>query len=305
MMIKLNQALRPYRISEVERDTGIAKETLRVWERRYAFPKPYRDAMGERLYPFEQVVRLKMVKRLQDQGYRPGKLLNLDFEALETQVSSVGAQLPHSEEQSFCIDLLNLIRSHDWQEVRKRLDQCLIRDGLKKFVTDIVAPMNVLIGNAWAHGQLSIPEEHFYTEQIQTMLRHSVKLLQRVNQPPKVLLTTFPDEQHTLGILMVEALCTVEGAQCISLGGRIPIPDILDFADAAGFNVVALSFSRAYTPKDAIRELQDFRARLPSNVEIWAGGGALTAAAENLAGIHVVAQISDVSLLVSQWRSQH
>ncbi|MGE0106807.1 MAG: MerR family DNA-binding transcriptional regulator, partial [Thiomonas sp.] len=38
-------------IAAVERDTGIGKDTLRVWERRYGFPQPHRDASGDRLYP--------------------------------------------------------------------------------------------------------------------------------------------------------------------------------------------------------------------------------------------------------------
>ena len=42
-------------IAAVERDTGLAKDTLRVWERRYGFPQPGRDANGERTYPLEQV----------------------------------------------------------------------------------------------------------------------------------------------------------------------------------------------------------------------------------------------------------
>ena len=46
-----------------------------MWERRYGFPAPARDAHGERLYPAEQVQRLRLVKRLMDQGFRPGRLL--------------------------------------------------------------------------------------------------------------------------------------------------------------------------------------------------------------------------------------
>ena len=36
-------------IAAVERDTGLGKDTLRVWERRYGFPQPLRDAFGERV----------------------------------------------------------------------------------------------------------------------------------------------------------------------------------------------------------------------------------------------------------------
>ena len=62
-------------IAAVERDTGLGKDTLRVWERRYGFPQPLRDACGERVYPAEQVDQLRLIKRLIDQGRRPGALL--------------------------------------------------------------------------------------------------------------------------------------------------------------------------------------------------------------------------------------
>lgn len=41
-------------ISVVERETGIPKDLLRMWERRYGFPEPARDAQGDRVYPREQ-----------------------------------------------------------------------------------------------------------------------------------------------------------------------------------------------------------------------------------------------------------
>ena len=37
-------------ISAVERETGLSKDVLRMWERRYAFPKPGRDENGERQF---------------------------------------------------------------------------------------------------------------------------------------------------------------------------------------------------------------------------------------------------------------
>ena len=38
-------------IADVERETGLGKDALRVWERRYGFPVPLRDRLGERVYP--------------------------------------------------------------------------------------------------------------------------------------------------------------------------------------------------------------------------------------------------------------
>ena len=55
-------------IASVERETGLSKDTLRMWERRYGFPTPERDANGERLYAPLQVRRLSQIKRLMTAG---------------------------------------------------------------------------------------------------------------------------------------------------------------------------------------------------------------------------------------------
>jgi transposase-like protein len=84
-------------ISDVERDTGVAKETLRVWERRYAFPQPLRDPNGERIYPVEQVQKLRLVKRLIDLGYRPGKVIQHstdELQALTGKLAGTTVQAP-------------------------------------------------------------------------------------------------------------------------------------------------------------------------------------------------------------------
>ena len=37
-------------IRVVERETGLSKDVLRIWEKRYGFPLPERTELGERLY---------------------------------------------------------------------------------------------------------------------------------------------------------------------------------------------------------------------------------------------------------------
>ena len=50
-------------ISAVERETGIPKDLLRMWERRYGFPLPGRDEHGDRVYPREQIDKLRLLRR--------------------------------------------------------------------------------------------------------------------------------------------------------------------------------------------------------------------------------------------------
>ena len=51
-----------FTIANVERETGLSKDLLRMWERRYGFPAPARDANGDRIYPADQVEKLRLLK---------------------------------------------------------------------------------------------------------------------------------------------------------------------------------------------------------------------------------------------------
>ncbi|MCK7492481.1 MAG: hypothetical protein MZW92_13505 [Comamonadaceae bacterium] len=84
------------------------------------------------------------------------------------------------------------------------------------------------------------------------MLRGAINAHLVGAQRPRVLLTTLPEEEHGLGLLMAEALLASEGAQCLSLGTRTPLPDIRLAAMASAADIVALSFGAAYPARQAV-----------------------------------------------------
>ena len=273
-----NQAMMT--ISAVERDTGLGKDTLRVWERRYAFPQPIRDAKGERLYTPEQVERLRLIKRLMDQGHRPGKLFSASEEDL---LQLAGAEQPAANAKAdadpvpasqITTQILALLRSHDAPGLRQALNQAMMRQGLHGFVLDTVTALNQSVGEAWMRGELEVFEEHLYSEQMTSLLRQAIgSLPASANARPRVLLTTAPEERHVLGLLMAEALLALDGATCISLGTQTPLFDIRQAAEAHRADVVALSFSSAFPTRLTIPLLRQLRELLPLAVELWAGGG--------------------------------
>ena len=75
-------------ISGVERETGLSKDVLRMWERRYGFPKPGRDDNGERQYTVADIGKLRAVKRLMDVGLRPGKIMTLSIDELNAMADA-------------------------------------------------------------------------------------------------------------------------------------------------------------------------------------------------------------------------
>jgi methanogenic corrinoid protein MtbC1 len=295
-------------IAAVERDTGLSKDTLRVWERRYGFPVPERDGLSERAYPLEQVEKLRIIKRLIDGGHRPGRIVDRSLAELQLlSDSSVGS--PQAGFAATAVpDLrhyLDLMRAHDVDALRCQLGQAQLRLGLGRFVIDVVAPLNLLVGDAWMRGQLEIFEEHFYTESVQIILRsaiHSVTPLE-ASIRPRVLLTTFPNEAHGLGLLMAEALLLMEGCKCTSLGVQTPIWDIALAAAAQRSDIVALAFTAVLTPAVVVEGLAELRGRLPAGVEVWAGGAAPVLHRRPMAGVTALGSLSQIAAEVRRWRA--
>ena len=289
-------------IGAVERETGLMKDTLRVWERRYGFPTPIRDDAGERLYSREQVDRLRLICRLMDQGGRPGKLLAMSADELDALIAADRARRVPTRLSG---DVMAALKAHDVEALRRHFQAVLLEKGLKGLITDLIAPLNVDIGEAWLRGELGVPDEHFYTEQLQTFLRGALASYPRPGRPPRVLLTTLPEEEHGLGLLMVEVMLSAEGAHCCSLGPRMPVSDIVRAAQTASADVVALSFSAAFPARQALDGLRTLRATLQPSIELWVGGAGAPARLREEPGIRLMRDIGELPDTVSDWRSRH
>lgn len=74
-----------YNIGAVTRMTGIPRERIRIWERRYAAVVPRRDAANNRLYSQDDVDRLVRIRRLVDAGHAIGQVARLDLAELEAR----------------------------------------------------------------------------------------------------------------------------------------------------------------------------------------------------------------------------
>lgn len=290
-------------IAAVERETGLGKDTLRVWERRYGFPKPERDLHGERAYPLDQVEKLRLIKRLMGQGWRPGKLLALPEEELAGLALETVAPAADVEQNALQSSVIELIRSHDIPALGNALRQALHRQGLQQFVLETVSALNRAVGEAWGRGEIQVFEEHLYTEQMQALLRQAIGALPTGAGQPRVLLTTVPEEQHVLGLLMTEALLTLEGAACIPLGTQTPLGDIRQATAAHRADIVALSFSSAFPQRQVLPLLAKLREMLPPAIELWAGG----AGVERVGALQGARLITDLAVAVaalSDWREK-
>ncbi|MEO6276894.1 MerR family transcriptional regulator [Roseateles sp.] len=293
-------------ITAVERDTGINKETLRVWERRYGFPTPWRDPAGERLYSPEQVQRLHLVKRLLDGGHRPGRVVAasaLELAALlqPATAPTLAGAMAEAPEIAACAALL---QGHDIDGLRRALSQAVLRRGLAGGINEVFAPLTMRIGELWMTGALQVFEEHIYSESLQLVLRQAIHALPGVaGGGPRVLLTTLPGESHALGLLMAEALLSLEGAACLSLGVQTPPAQLPGAAAAHRADVVALSFSSQLPNRAVLEGLAELRGLLPAGVEIWAGGSSRALRLPGLPeGVRSLDGLAAIAPEMERWR---
>ncbi len=306
-------------IADVERDTGLSKDTLRVWERRYGFPMPVRDAFGERQYNNDQLIRLRHIRRLIDAGHRPGGVVALplaDLVALDTQrqAGRIQPEATAGEVSDLATESwMPMLRRQDAHGLRQAMARTLMERGLARLITECVVPMNVQVGQAWLEGQLAVYEEHLYTEILQSVMRQALGQLAQAREPapPRILITTLPGEVHSLGLLMAECFMVMEGCHTIPLGVQTPLPDIVAATATSGADIVALGITAAQNPREVRAALEQLRERLPPRVEIWAGGQSpalLKPHRGRLPGtgplFWPMARLQDIPVGVARWRAQ-
>lgn len=280
-------------IAALALETGIAKDTLRMWERRYGFPQPVRSPRGERRYPAQQVTRLRQVRRLLDQGMRPGQVLTLTGDELER----AAARQPGLDGAE--AGLIDLIKRHDDTGLRQELRSRVLLDGLRQFVCSTAAVMLERVGDGWARGELEVFEEHHFSAQLDTVLRETITQLPAGAQTPRVLLTTLTGEPHTLGLMLAMALLRLEGAACVLLGAQTPQSQIVAAARAFDIDIVALSFSEYFDPGAVRTGVRQLRQDLPAGVALWCGGRAAQRLKRPPPGVTILGNLEQLPHLLS------
>ena len=301
-------------IAAVERDTRIGKDTLRVWERRYGFPTPQRDANGERLYSADQIEKLRIIKRLLDAGHRPGRVVGLDIDDLQkmaealrdTELPVANGEVKDTAQAEEIKALIKLLKTHDPAQVRRRFSQAIMRTGLSQFVLNLALPLMYEIGEAWTSGELHIFEEHLCCEVLETSLRSAMAASPEstTESRPRVVLSTFPGGIHSLALLMAEALFQVEGCACMSLGAQTPLQDLVNASRAYRADIVAVSFSAASNPGQTADGLSELRSMLDNNVELWAGTPHSVLHRRGVPDVILLSKLEHIPLEVQRWRSR-
>ncbi len=256
-------------VQQISLEVGIGVDTLRIWERRYGCPVPGRDARGHRSYSLEQVEELRVVKNLQNLGYRPGKIFALSSRERRELLDRLSSPNLHADEH-----LKLLIEEMNPRQIAYELAEQRTRLGLSGFIHQYFMPLLQLLDYGWTTGQLSIAREHIVSDQLENLLKQELAKTITENRP-QILFLTLSGERHKIGLLLAAVLFQRAGLQGLYLSEELPLSEIPKLAADLRVTGVALSFSSHYVPRQAKQDLRNLRKQLDPHIKIIAGGRAI------------------------------
>ncbi|HET7544475.1 MAG TPA: MerR family transcriptional regulator [Polyangiaceae bacterium] len=268
-----NDAARGYSIRVASRLSGVSSDTLRMWERRYGFPKPGRNGSQVRVYTDADIERLVLIARALKAGFRSGEVIHHGAEELRGLLtSSARAELNSDRSTPTIESLLVLLLQDDAQGLRDELRRCVVLLGPKQFLTDVAAPLLEQVGVAWAAGRVAVRHEHLVSEVLSSKLSSLLSAYEDRSTGPVVLLATLSDEQHGLGLEMVALYLALAGVTPRVLGVNMPPDQLAEAAVALAVDVVGVSISEAADLGLTEAHLRRVLSSLPSRIQVWVGG---------------------------------
>jgi DNA-binding transcriptional MerR regulator len=294
-------------ISEVSRSTGIPAVNLRVWERRYGFPDPYRSPNGERQYSMDHLVRLQTVKGLLALGYRPGTVLGLEMKVLLSLRGTYDAQvavLPEDREAvlRICSDLIKQQRG---PQLKSRLNQELLSAGLRNFVIGMAAPLTRIVGAGRASGGFTILEAYLFNAVLESVMRSAIKQATAnyatIEAGPRVLLSAAPLDKSTLELLLIEALFVLEGAHCTRLPAATPLKRVASIGKGGEVDIVVVSFSHKISPRSVIGNTRKLQGELGGKLRVSIDANCVVLVGRSL-GWGCVLDLGGIVDSVAKWR---
>lgn len=279
-------------IREVVRITGLRREQLYMWQRRYGFPSPLRDGFGDRVYPPDQVARLKLIKQLLSEGWRAGAVVPLADTALQSMLGlTVAEPAPLPAEIETAVRLLS---QHRAGELQNHLSKLLVGQGLRKFLEQTLIPLNEAVHERVVRGEMETFQELRFADLAQRLLRDVTRLVRPTRDARQILLATPPNDPNQLGLAILELLLFTEGINCLTLGAGVPAQEIAGAAKAYKVSVVVLLFDRGISGKIAGQEIRSLRVALPADMPLVVSGRAVNLLAKAIPSVRTAADFSSI-----------
>jgi len=278
-----------HRIHRVAKLTGLSKDVIRVWERRFGLLKPTRGANRYRNYSDEDVALLRFLKEQLDAGGSIGELSKLGREEL---LGRARASAPHVSfvDNTFSRllrELLSTLTPFDRVIFEKRLNGAVAVVPFEEALHGILLPLQEQVGQLWHEGQVNVALEHYVTKQIQQKIFSAMNQLPVAEFGAKVVVACPPGEEHDIAALAVAYRCRVRGCRVYYLGANVPIASLANFCGKVNPDLTIMSFPLALSEVNATELVQALTHEVVPASRLAVGGHGALAMRNIFNGSHI------------------
>jgi DNA-binding transcriptional MerR regulator len=224
---------------------------LRVWEKRYGFPKSARTAGGHRLYSERDIELIRWVKSQLDMGMKTSQAMRT-LERLEQgeglpalltapapPSTSVEAQ-PQGSIDTHVRHLLDTLTANDLEGADRLLGEMLAFYSPEQIVLGVILPVLSGIGIEWAEGRIGVATEHLASAFLRQRLLMWLVTGPTPRQVRPVVMACAPGEWHDGSLLMLAVLLRRRGWPVLYLGQSVPLGDLAAFVQQVEPSAVVL-----------------------------------------------------------------
>ncbi len=255
-----------YNLKAVLDETGVAADTLRVWERRYGVPMPQRTRGGHRLYSERDVQMIKWLLARRAEGLsisRAVKRWNTLSAAGEDPLAEAAARERLNSQAALAAvrqDWLAACRDFNEVAAEAALDRAFAVESPETVATEVVLRGLREVGGEWHSGKVTVQQEHFTSMLAMRCFHDLIAAAPKPDRPATAVLACPPTELHSLPLLYLNLMLRRRGWNAIFLGADVPVDHLEETTRKAGAALVVMGAQRLYTAV-ALRDAAAFLAR--------------------------------------------
>ena len=278
-----------HRIHRVAKLTGLSKDVIRVWERRFGVLKPTRGANRYRNYSDEDVALLRYLKEQLDSGGSIGELARLGREELlnRMRAASPRASFIDNTFDRLLRELLSALDPFDRVMFEKRLNGAVAVVPFEEALHGILLPLQEQVGRLWHDGHVNVALEHYVTKQIQQKIFSAMNQLPVAEFGAKVLVACPPGEEHDIAALAVAYRCRVRGCRVYYLGANVPVTALTKLCHEVKPDLTIISFPLTLPEAKATEVIQALAQEVSPASRLTVGGYGALAMREHFEKSHI------------------
>ena len=219
-----------FNLKAVIKETGIAADTLRAWERRYGLPLPERTPGGHRLYSEYDIQTIKWLINKQEDGLSISRAVDLWMETRDSGEDplaelqpAVVSEIPAGNLENARLAWIQACLAFDETKADQILNQAFAADSVEIVCMEVLRRGLFDIGELWYQDRASVQQEHFASGLATRRLDTLIDAAPAPTRRESILLACPPEEQHIFPLLFLTLFLRRRGWNVVNLGSNVPL----------------------------------------------------------------------------------